>query len=357
MTGSRPATFSAAAFLLATFLGIAQAPAEPVTIRVGNAGIGAGGNTRFVPGLVGVIGGEKYLEREFENDPDIKVEWFYFKGAGPAVNEALASGQLDVAFEGDLPSLTGRAAGLGTRILMATHPRDNLYLVARTGSDIRTLADVKGRKVAQFRGTSTHLTTERVLARNNLARGDIQFFNMDDSAALAALATGDVEAAFGKMIFLSLVERNLARVVFTTKGDPTAVTSNHVLVSESFEKAHPDLVARIVKANVKAAAWASDESHREALFEMWAKSGIPIGVFRADYEGQTLAYRLSPLIDDLLIENYRYKAQQVRALGLVRRDIDLTGWFEPRYLDAAIRELGLEKLWTRYGADGKPLGS
>jgi sulfonate transport system substrate-binding protein len=341
---------------LAALFAVTRAEAEPITIRVGNAGIGPGGS-RFVSGLVGLIGTEKYLEREFEGDPDVKVEWFYFKGAGPAVNEALASNQLDFAYEGDLPSLTGRAAGLRTKIVMATHPRDNLYLVASTGSDVRTLADVKGRKVAQFRGTSTHLTTERVLAQNNLKNRDIQFFNMDDGTALAALATGDVEAAFGKSIFLTLVEKRVAKVIFTTKGDPSTVTSGHLMVSEAFEKAHPDLVARIVKASVKAAVWASDETHREELFEMWAKSGIPIGVFRADYAGQTLAYRVSPLLDDLFIENYRYKAQQVKTLGLVRRDVDLSGWFEPKYLDAALKQLGLEKLWTRYGADGKPLGS
>jgi sulfonate transport system substrate-binding protein len=350
------AKLTALALALAALVAATRAPAEPITIRVGNAGIGPGGS-RFVPGLVGLIGTEKYLEREFDGDPDVKIEWFYFKGAGPAVNEALASNQLDFAYEGDLPSLTGRAAGLRTKIVMATHARDNLYLVAAIGSDIRTLADVKGRKVAQFRGTSTHLTTERVLAQNNLKNRDMQFFNMDDATAMAALASGDVEALFGKAIFLTLVEKGLAKVVYATKGDPSTVTSGHLLVSDAFERAYPDVVARVVKASVRAAAWASDESHREELFEIWAKSGIPIGVFRADYAGQALAYRVSPLIDELFIENYRYKAQQVKALGLVRRDIDLAGWFEPKYLDAAIKQLGLERFWTRYGADGKPLGS
>jgi sulfonate transport system substrate-binding protein len=350
------AKHAALALAFATLFAVARAGAEPITIRVGNAGIGPGGS-RFVSGLVGLIGTERYLEREFDGDPDVKIEWFYFKGAGPAVNEALASNQLDFAYEGDLPSLTGRAAGLRTKILMATHPRDNLYLVVSTGSGVRTLADVKGRKVAQFRGTSTHLTTERVLAQNNLKSRDIQFFNMDDGTALAALASGDVEAAFGKAIFLTLVQKGLAKVIFTTKDDPSTVTSGHLMVSEGFEKVHPDLVARIVKASVAAAVWASDESHREELFDIWAKSGIPIGVFRADYADQTLAYRVSPLLDDLFIENYRYKARQVKALGLVRRDVDLSGWFEPKYLDTAIKQLGVEKLWTRYGADGKPLGS
>jgi sulfonate transport system substrate-binding protein len=124
--------------------------AEPITIRIGNAGIGAG-DSHYVTGLAGLIAAERYVEREFEGDPDVKVEWFFFKGAGPAVNEALANNQLDFAHEGDLPSLTGRAAGLRTKIVTATNARDNLYLVASPGSDIRSVADVKGRKIAQFR--------------------------------------------------------------------------------------------------------------------------------------------------------------------------------------------------------------
>jgi sulfonate transport system substrate-binding protein len=343
-----------AASLSGALFGFASATAGPITIRIGNAGVGAGG-THYVTGLAGLIAAEEFVEREFAGNPDIKVEWFYFKGAGPAINEALANDQIDFAHEGDLPSLTGRAAGLHTKIVMATNARDNLYLVASPRSDIQSIADIKGRKVAQFRGTSTHLTTERVLAQNNLKDRDIQFFNMDDGAALASVASGNVEAAFGKAIFLTLVEQGLAKVVFTTKDDPQTVTSSHLLVSEAFENAHPELVARVVKASVKAAAWASEEGHRDALFDIWAKSGIPLGVFRADYAGQLLAYRMSPLIDDLLIQNYRIKAQQVKTLGLVRREVDISGWFEPKYLDAALRELGLEHFWPRYGAGGKPI--
>ncbi|MGY2047892.1 ABC transporter substrate-binding protein [Methylobacterium sp. JK268] len=343
----------AALLLLASLL---PAVAAPLTIRVGYAGIGPGGS-RNVPGLAGLIAAERYLEREFEGDPAVAVEWFFFKGAGPAVNEALASGQLDFAFMGDLPSLSGRAAGLETRILMGTNARDNLYLVAPPESPIHDLADLRGRRVAQFRGTSTHLTTERVLTRAGLSSRDIRFVPMDDPTALAALVSRDVDAAFGKAVFLSLVVRGDAKVVYSAKGDPTAVASNHLLVTSSFAAAHPDLVGRVVTASVRAAAWASDEANREALFAIWAKSGTPAEVFRADYEGQALAYRLSPLIDDLFVTNYREKAEQVRALGLVRRPVDVSGWFDSRFLDAALRSLGLDRAWTRYGADGRPLGS
>jgi sulfonate transport system substrate-binding protein len=347
----KPMAIRAFLFILPVLLlsAMTAARADPVTIRVGFAGIGAGGREN-VSGIAGLVGTEKYLEREFADRTDIRVQWFYFKGAGPAVNEALANDQLDFAYMGDLPSLTARAIGLKTRILMAAGGRDNLYLVVPSASPIRSIEDLKGHKVAQFRGTSTHLTTERVLTARGLADRDFQFINMDDATALAALAAGEVDGGFGKSVFLTLVDQGLARVAFTTKGDPSTVTSNNLLVTERFEQAHPDLTQGVVTATVKAAAWASDESHREALFEIWAKSGTPVGVFRADYADQTLNYRTSPLLDDLAVETYRYKAAQVKALGLVRRDVDIAGWFETAYLDRALKDLKLENHWARYDA-------
>jgi sulfonate transport system substrate-binding protein len=130
-----------------------------------------------------------------------------------------------------------------------------------------------------------------------------------------------------------------------------------LLVTEAFEAANPALLGKIVKGFVQAASWSSDEANREAVFEIWAKSGTPAAVFRYDYANQELRYRNSPLIDPFLIEQYRAQAKQAKEFGLVRRDVDLSGWFEPRYLEQALKDLGLESYWIRYGADGKPSGS
>jgi sulfonate transport system substrate-binding protein len=341
--------------LAAGLLALAAAPAfaEPVTIRIAYAGIGEGGRPYVGGSVAGVVASERYLERAFEGDPDVKVEWYYLKGAGPAVNEGLANDQIDFAFEGDLPSLTARANGLKTKILLAANSRNNLYVIAPPDSEARSIADLKGKRVAQFRGTSTHLTTEQVLGAQGLSDRDFRFVSMDDATALAAVAAKQVDAAFGKPVFLSLVTKGLAKVVFSTKGDPRAVTSNTMLVREAFEKAHPDLTQKVVRAVVEAARWSSDEANREALFDIWAKSGTPAEVWRADFEGQALAYRNTPLIDDLLVATYRLKAAQVKEFGLVRRNVEVEGWFEPEYLEQALKDLKLETYWQRYDAQGQ----
>lgn len=336
----------------------APALAEQVTIRFGFAQVGIG-NRQFGSGNTAAIAhAEGFLEEEFKEDPDVKIEWSFFKGAGPAVNEALANDQLDFALHGDLPSIVGRSNGIRTKIVVANSLRSNLYLAVHPGSGISSIEDLKGRKVAQFRGTNLHLATDKILAAHGLSERDVRFINMDFATATAALATGDIDAAFGQADYLALEEQGIAKIVYSTRGDDPAFTRHsHVHVTEKFEQAHPEITARVVKALVKSAAWASDEANREKVFESWAKSGVPAGTFRADFEGQSLKVRNTPVIDDFLVAAYREQAARARDYRLLRGEVSIDDWFEPKYVDGAIAELGLEGYWPRYGAGGEQVVS
>ncbi len=328
---------------------------SPLVVRVAYADIGVG-NRPFVGGSSAATAhAAHYLEDEFANDPGVRIEWSFFKGAGPAVNEALASGQTDFALHGDLPSVIGRSNGIRTRLLLASGAHQPTYLAVPAGSDIRGVDDLKGRKVAMFRGTNLQLATAKVLAAHGLAERDLKVINMDFATMSAALASKDVDAAFGSPIVLDLEAQGLAKVVYTTKGDNPAFERHaHIHVTEAFEAQHPEVTGRVVKAFVKAAHWSSLEENREALFELWAKSGIPAARFRADLEGETLLHRNAPLFDDFMLAQYKEQARMAKEYGLVRREVDTTGWFEPRHLDAALKELGLQDFWPRLDASGKP---
>src|SRR6218665_1591449 len=67
--------------------------AEPLVIHVGYAAIGVD-NRPFSEGTSAATArAGEFLEKEFANDPDIKIEWTFFKGAGPAVNEGPPTAQ------------------------------------------------------------------------------------------------------------------------------------------------------------------------------------------------------------------------------------------------------------------------
>jgi len=346
-------SIAAAASLLVGTATLAPAFAEDITIRFGFAQVGVG-NRQFGSGNSSAIAhAQGLVEAEFKDDPGVKIDWSFFKGAGPAVNEALANDQLDFALHGDLPAIVGRSNGLKTRIVAANGLRANIYLAVLPNSGIQKIEDLKGRKVAQFRGTNLQLATDKVLAAHGLTERDVKFISMDFATATAALASGDIDAAFGQADYLALEKQGVARVIYSTKGDDPAFTRHsHVHVTEKFEQAHGQAVARVVKALVKAAAWASDEKNREAVFETWAKSGIPAETFRADFDGQALKLRNTPLIDDFLISAYRDQADRAKQYRLLRGEVSIDDWFEPKYVEQAVKDLGLEGYWERYDAHG-----
>ncbi len=176
--------------LAAVALPSAVHAADPLVVRVGYASIGVG-NRPFVGGSSAATAhAEGYLEKEFADDPGVKIEWSFFKGAGPAVNEAIANGQIDFALQGDLPSMIGRSNGLKTKLLLASGAHQATYLAVPKGSDIRSVADLRGRKMAMFRGTNHQLAINKVLAANGLSERDLKIINMDTATMSAAACHG-----------------------------------------------------------------------------------------------------------------------------------------------------------------------
>jgi sulfonate transport system substrate-binding protein len=332
----------------------ASALAQPVTIRFGFAEVSPGNRPFTNSGPVSMAHTMGYLEEEFRNDPNVKIQFSFFNG-GAVVNEAVANNQIDISNQGDLPWIIGRSNGLKTKIIFGSDTRQNVYLAVTPKSGVEKFADLAGKKVSVFRGTNLHLATSKALEAHGLKERDLKLINMDYGTANAALATGDVDANFGQAEMLEMQRKGIVKVIWDTKAEPRFTRAAHVIVTESFEKAHPELVQRVVNAVVKAAKWSSEESNREAVMEALAKTGRPIQGYRDDFAGQTMNFRMSPLIDPWMISAYRKSAIQAKELGLVRTDVNTDDGFEPKYLDKAIKDQGLDGYWTRYDADSKPL--
>ncbi|HVR49679.1 MAG TPA: nitrate ABC transporter substrate-binding protein, partial [Pseudorhodoferax sp.] len=180
--------------------------------------------------------------------------------------------------------------------------------------------------------------------------------NLDTGSAQAALVSSGVDAAFGGYEWFKVRDQGLARVVYSTKGqDPAFTRQAALLVHGEFEKAHPTEVQRVVDVFVRAAQWASDEKNRAELFTTWARSGTPVASWQAEFEGQTLAERNSPLLDAFVLGRYKAVVEDALKLKLIRRSVTVDDWFEPRYLQAALKKQGLEHHWTAYDAKGKPV--
>lgn len=334
----------------------AQAHADkPAVIRIGVAQQGAGDPPTFGGSPAATVQQQQLLEKEFAAD-GIKVEWLFFKGAGPAVNEAIADKSLDFAFQGDLPAVLGRANGLKTRILLESGVRSGVKVAVPPDSQIKGIKDLKTQRVSIFRGTNLQLVADNVLAANQLNERDLRVINLDSASSLAALSSKGIDAAVNDYHLYKLRDQGLAKIIYESQKDgPQFTRQSHLLVLDDFDHAHPDIVQRVVNVFVKGAQWSSDEANRDALFKQWAKSGVSYASWQAEFADQPLKSRNSPLIDPFIVARYKAVADDALKLKLIRQPVEVDNWFETRYLDNALRTQSLDHYWTRYDAQGKPL--
>ena len=348
--------------LVLGLLGAALAQAQsaqseaPAVIRIGVATGGVGNPIRHGGTSTALAYADKAIEEEFRKD-GTKVEWIFFKGAGPAVNEALVNKQLDLAWQGDLPSIVHRAAGVKTKIIAGSGVRNGLYLGVPADSDIRRIEDLRGKKVAVFKGTNLHLAAVRALADHGLKEKDVKLINLDFASSAAALVSKDIDASFDYVGLFNLRDKGLAKIIWSAHEDNYKYTRQTVLLTtDEFAAKHPKAVERVVKVVVKYAHKYSDENRRAELFEAWGKAEYPEKIWREDFIGQPLRVRLSPLLDPFLVERYKDAANEAFDLKLTRAKPEIDSWFDRRYLNAALKELKLEGYWPAYAANGQQVG-
>jgi sulfonate transport system substrate-binding protein len=336
--------------------GVARADA-PSVIRMAFPGVGVGNRPVTGGSSVSTVHLRGMLEEEFEKD-GIQITWSFLRGAGPATNELYANGLVDFSLLGDLPSIIGHSGGLKTKVLAATAIRGNTYIFVPASSDIQSVKDLRGKKVAIFKGTNIQLSANKVLERFGLEESDIRAINMDTATARAAMATGDIDAAFGWTDYLSLRDQGLARLLYATDpSDFAAYRHCSFIGTEDFIRKYPEITKRVVKTVVLAAKWLSDQEANPApAFQLWTRSGVTFANFKEDLGANSLKVLSSPLVDDFLISQYNRNIQEAKRFGLIRNTFRFEDWYEPQFLQQVLKELDLQDYWVEYGADGKPKG-
>ncbi|MEU2059329.1 ABC transporter substrate-binding protein [Streptomyces sp. NPDC013455] len=117
-------------------------------------------------------------------------------GAGPDVINAFRAKSLDLANNAGIPPIQAHYQGFDARIVAIGITRRPNYLFAtRPGSDIRTVADFKGRKLAFSQGQAQGVVLLRALKRAGLSYDEVQLVPLTSNQFLTALQSGQVDIA------------------------------------------------------------------------------------------------------------------------------------------------------------------
>ena len=193
----------------------------------------------------------------------VQLKWVEFP-AGPQLLEGLNVGAVDIGFVGEAPPIFAQAAG-AKFVYIGNDPAapEAEAVVVPKDSAIRTVADLKGRKVALNKGSNVHFLLVRALEKHGLKYSDIQPVFLPPADARAAFEKGSVDAWVIWDPFLAAVEKQSgARILVDGRG----IVQNYAyyLAERGFAQQHPQVIqalfddnqaqAAYVKANVKAAA-------------------------------------------------------------------------------------------------------
>ncbi len=252
------AATAAAAALPATSW--AQASGAPRVLRVGHQ-----------KGWLSILKGRGTLEKRLA-PLGVKVTWTEFN-SGPVQLEALNVGSIDFGDVGEAPPIFAQAAGAPLVYAGATVPRPALEaVIVPKDSSIRSVADLKGKRVAYNKGSNVQYFLVKLLEKNGLKYGDVQSIFLAPADARAAFERGAIDAWIIWDPFLAAAQKQLdARLLV----DATGVVNNraYYFTSRDFATRNADVLRIAIEEVNTIDTWASKNKDAAAA-ELSAVLGL-----------------------------------------------------------------------------------
>ncbi|WP_085616906.1 MULTISPECIES: ABC transporter substrate-binding protein [unclassified Pseudomonas] len=335
---------------LALFTAQAQA-AAPQTVRIATVAYANAGKIIF-NGPAYVMDRDKVLEQQLAKR-NIKLEWVPAATAsvGTFVNEEFTNRRIDFAFYGDLPSIIANASGVSTQLIVPGGSGNNVYLVVPPGSSVRSITDLKGKRIALHRGRPWELSFAKLLQANQMGFEDFRIFNLNPQAGAAALSAGRVDALFTLSDAYLLEDKQVGRIIWSSKHAPADWKMRAELWgAKDFIARQPEITQLVVDAYLNAAHWTSQPQNQAAYQTYQAQSGQPLSVLQREAEGQPWAQHFSPLYDQALRQHYSDAITYALKARLIRGDVNVDELLEPRFVQQGLQNLQLQDYWKAAAA-------
>lgn len=246
----------------------------------------------------------------------VEVRWIEFP-AGPQLLEGLNVGSIDFGTVGEAPPIFAQAAGADLLYVanQPPAPQGEAIVVAKD-SPIRSVADLKGRKVALNKGSNVHYLLVKALERAGVSYGEVQAVFLPPADARAAFERGAVDAWVIWDPFLAAAEKQLgARVLADGRG----LVSNHqfYLAARAYADKQPQVIDAIVDELAKLDRWAEGHPKEVATF-LGPQIGLDVGI--AEVAAARFAYGIQPISPAVAAEQQKI-ADAFHALKLIPKPI------------------------------------
>ncbi|WP_336749528.1 sulfonate ABC transporter substrate-binding protein [Pantoea vagans] len=212
------------------------------------------------------------LDQEFKKQ-GIAVHWIEFP-AGPQMLEGLNIGSIDLAATGDAPPTFAQAAQADLVYLghSPANPKTEAIVVP-ADSPIKSVADLKGKRVALNKGSDVNYLLVTALEQAGLTYKDITPVYLPPADARAAFQRGAVDAWVIWDPYYAEVEANAhARLIKNAEGLVPHYT--FYLASRKFAESYPQIASEVLVELGSLSKWAN-QNQEDAAKIMSTSTGLP----------------------------------------------------------------------------------
>ena len=268
-------------------------------------------------GLLPIIKARGDLDKALKNK-GVNVKWVEFP-AGPQLLEGLNVGSVVFGEAGEAPPIFAQAANANL-VYIANQPKAPLAeaLIVPKDSSIKSIQDLKGKRVVLNKGSNVHYLLLKVLEANHLKLDDIQVVYLPPADARAAFEKGAVDAWVIWDPFYAAAEKQLGAKVIATGEN---LVSNHqfYLADRKFAEQHPDILKAVVNELNTTTQWVSQhQSDAARLLEK--PTGLPLDVLNTSIS--RMGFGVAPISSEVAKEQ-QYVADAFYQQKLIPNKINI----------------------------------
>lgn len=231
----------------------------------------------------------------------VTPKWVEFP-AGPQLLEGLNVGSVDVGFVGEAPPIFAQAAG-AKFVYIGFDPAapQAEALVVPKGSEIKSVADLKGKKVALNKGSNVHYLLVKTLEKHGLSYADIQPIFLAPADARAAFEKGAVDAWAIWDPFLAASEKQIGAHILS---DGSGVVNNYAyyLAERAYVNANAPVIKALFEVLVEQGTWLKQNAKQAAAL-IAPLQGLDVDVVEVNL--RRYHYGVAPLTDAVIAEQQR----------------------------------------------------
>nr|WP_232519342.1 sulfonate ABC transporter substrate-binding protein [Caballeronia insecticola] len=249
----------------------------------------------------------------------VTVQWLEFP-AGPQLLEGLNAGAVDIGTVGETPPIFAQAAGVDF-VYVANEPAAPKAeaIVVPQNSPIRSVAELRGKKVALNKGSNVHYLLVEALKKAGLTYADIQPVYLAPADARAAFVQGSIDAWVIWDPYLAAAEKQANARQLT---DGTNLVSNiqYYLATRKTATAQPQLVHTVLEELDQVDRWARDNVQAVAA-QLSPLVGLDAGILEVALK--RTAYGVQPVAPATLAYQQQI-ADVFTNLKLIPKKLDVT---------------------------------